>query len=487
MPTLSELIGSTTDPMGAYTGVPGAPGPEPRPAPPRRNWMVEPDLLSRSMGFLEPGMTMDDAGRVSWADTGEDIQIIPRPRFSFRVDTPDGQQWTLPRVFDAFGYMTGGVGGAPKGAIGAGAYRRVEPSAFAGDPTVAEIIAKHIDAAGKRTLPSAKAPEGGYPMPERYSEQKLFDKANRSLMTLSMPPSANAWGKAERALDLGFDTPAFHVTSQRFVDPAAAKKSSPWLDLDPLMPIPGAGDRSRGATYFADTPSGPITSGAAQLAGPGRAFGFMLKDVMGETPLPSHLQQMLPQRIGGDKYGVDKASLRDIRDAFTGSSAYKESIGAANEARMRRLGEYYGPDDIAERISANERNLAEMLANIYYRQAGEDMRQLVSPSEFRPVGPFDEFMPKWGVFEKGAVPKSGDIPGVHGFMQDVMGAAGFGGSRVYDEMRHAQGKSFGMFDPSAVRAAGAQFKDPYGNLVSAQTPLGSMFSMIPPEFGGQRQ
>ena len=53
-----------------------------------------------------------------------------------------------------------------------------------------------------------------------------------------------------------------------------------------------------------------------------------------------------------------------------------------------------------------------------------------------------------------------------------MRSMGFAGSRVIDETKNAGGKTFAMMDPTAIRSASAQFKDPYGNLLSSQVPLG---------------
>jgi hypothetical protein len=61
-------------------------------------------------------------------------------------------------------------------------------------------------------------------------------------------------------------------------------------------------------------------------------------------------------------------------------------------------------------------------------------------------------------------------------MQNVINSLGFSGSRVRDEMQKVLGSTYAMTDPAAVRAVGAQFKDPFGNLVSARVPAGAIFS-----------
>lgn len=84
----------------------------------RPNWVMEPDMYGQQTGdWLPQGATQDDGGRLSWADTGEPISVVPRPNVLPFARTPDGIQLAMPKIADILGNL---VGGGEVGAINAG-------------------------------------------------------------------------------------------------------------------------------------------------------------------------------------------------------------------------------------------------------------------------------------------------------------------------------------------------------------------------------
>ena len=455
-----DAMGSVTMPAGAAVGRNAT----------RPNWVMEPTLEQANLGgWLPPGASTDDAGRPVYPDTGENIQIIRRPGVLPLVATPDGPQFVSPKIADLLGGIVGG--GAPSGALRAG-YGPVERSVLASDPTVVERLAQHIDASAKRVLPRPQMPEGGFYVPPVTDEAALAHMDN-SLGALSFAPSKNAMGKAERALDMGLDTPAFHITGAKYVDPAAIKKSSPFLEMDPFI-------ANRGAMYFGDSPSGIWKSGAAQVSGEPRGFGFVLgRNILGDSALPSALHEAAPASV---QFQHGQPITNELLEVMRSQPGYKDAMAAAREEAQRYYtnspGNMFDATHYGAGVNNAEHTVAEQLARIYYSDPGyKGAGNLISREGFTPVSASQaEALPKWQEFEAGARRTQPGNVGVHSPMQNVINSLGFSGSRERDEMQKVLGSTYAMTDPAAVRAVGAQFKDPFGNLVSARVPAGAVFS-----------
>lgn len=109
---------AVSDPATGFTGEMKT-GPKPE----RKNWMIEPDLMSQGMSEgLPEGSALNEAGVPYWKDTGEEIKIIRRPGVLPFVRTPDGVELAMPKIFDAAGNMMGGIGGAAAPANSLGSF-----------------------------------------------------------------------------------------------------------------------------------------------------------------------------------------------------------------------------------------------------------------------------------------------------------------------------------------------------------------------------
>lgn len=422
------------------------------------NERLKPGLTDGYQYSLKPGETTDDAGTVYGQD-GQPVTFKSRPQLS--------------SLADLLGYMVGGVGGAPKGAVGAGIHRRVhnfEPSLDAGDPTVHRELALKMEAMHKRG-------SQGYAIPDKNPE--TLDKADKALTRVSTKdPLPRYEQSAGRALDMGFDTPAFHATTHE-ADPAVARllAGTPWRELDPTY-------KARGAFYLGDfdKPTAGIRSSAAQLGyGEPKIYPFLVKDVFGENALPSGLQKVLPDRIKG---GFDTT---DIYHGLQDAPGYSDNLAAAMEAAKERYGSGFDTSKFLSGQASARQGIAELLARNYYAPPENGVsfmsapRRLLPPHEFKPVGVTDtSAMPHYSTFESGGVPNLNGKPqsGLHSPWQNELGAMGFSGARVADEMRNVGAKSFGMFDPTGVRAVGAKFENPTGDLLSAVTPPSSWFDLF---------
>ena len=88
------------------TGMP-APGPDQYVSP--KKWMLEPDLVSQQLGTLPKGVSLNDAGQPIDQETGEPIQIVPRPGvFPFIKKPGGGLQIVKPKVADIAAMMVRG-------------------------------------------------------------------------------------------------------------------------------------------------------------------------------------------------------------------------------------------------------------------------------------------------------------------------------------------------------------------------------------------
>lgn len=415
------------------------------------NERLKPGLMDGYQYSLKPGETTDDAGNVIGPD-GQAVTFKNRPQLS--------------GLADLLGFMTGGVAGAPKGAVGSGAYRavrEVEPSLLAGDDYAREFLATRMEAGHKR------AGQG-------YSPQSMapkdLDKMDKSLTSMSTPPSAPYLDKADRALAMGFDTPAYHFTNAP-ADPEVRRLlgASPFREMDPFV-------TNRGSMYFGDTPSGIIKSGAAQKTmGDPRMYAFVLKDIMGEHPMPPGLYSQMPDTLTFDKYGsVPHTASKDVQAAIQSTPGYAENMQAAREAAKERFGPSNFSPDKFQAIQGDARDsLATMLARLYYEQvpgAAPGQVAKMDPMSFVPAASGSTDIPHYGIFENGSLPNlpGTQLTGLHSPLQNEIGAVGFSGSRIRDEMRKVNGKSFAMIDPTGVRSMGARFQNPNGDLLSGVTP-----------------
>ena len=492
MASLADLLGETVVDLNGNVAYPAVPKPRPRP-----NWIVEPDLLSQQTGsWVTPEMEMryeDTGNRAYWRDTGEPVQIVPRERLLPFTRTPDGVELTMPKIADILGFVAGGT--APKGGVvtGSGMWRKareVSPSVYAEDPTVADLLARQMEAMHKRG-------SQGYVL-EGKNKDALFNppgkedlaKADKALTTVStkepLPRYADA---AQRALDMGFDTPAFHVTNMTpEADTIKKLAGTPFREMDPTV-------GSRGAAFFGgfETPTGPLTSGAAQYtSGTPRVYPYLVKDVLGEHPLPPGLNASLPDAIQVDQWkNLSKDSLGDLLAGMLSTAGYEDNIMAAIEAAKARFGKSFSQNvfDVDHEAAAN--TVARMLAQTYFRATPDGapgMLQKVDAFDFQPLKWNSSALMPYGEFELGAVKNlAGQAQsGLHSPVQNQIGAIGFSGARVRDEMAKVNGKTYAMIDPFGVRAVGAKFKNPFGDLLSASVPPGAFFNAPAPQYGDQR-
>jgi hypothetical protein len=418
------------------------------------NERLEPGLTDGYAYSLKPNETADDAGNVVGPD-GQPVTFKPRPQLS--------------TLADMLGYMTGGVGGAPKGALGAGAYRSVRdvnPSVFAGDDYARGYLATRMEAGHKRA-------GQGYQLPDM--EPKTLSKMDKSLTSMSTEPSKPYLEKADRALSMGFDTPAYHFTNAP-ADPEMARLlgAAPFRELDPFV-------TTRGSMYFGDVPSKIIQSGAAQKTiGDPRMYPFILKDVMGEHAMPPGLFEHLPDTLKPNQWGeLGGASKGDMIAGIKETPGYADNITAAREAAKEHFGSSFDPDFFANQQTSAREALADMLSKLYYDKQPGGLSVKSDPMGFVPAAINDPGLPHYSQYEVGARPnKPGtNMTGLHSPLQNEVGAVGFSGSRILDEMRNAGGKSFAMIDPTGVRSMGAKFLNPNGDLLSGTAPPSWLLNM----------
>lgn len=417
------------------------------------NERLRPGLMQGWRYDLRPGETMDDQNRVIQPD-GTPATFVDRPQ--------------LATIADIIGFMTGGVAGAPKGALGSGAYRTVRdvgPSILAEDLTAVRELALRMEAMHKRGAQ-------GYQINDPSVEG--LAKADKALTRVSTKePLPRYQDSATRALDMGFDTPAFHITNVN-PDPEVLRKlaGTPFSTMDPFV-------KNRGSMYFGnfENPMGPLQTGAAQFThGDVRAYPYMLKDVMGEHPMLPGLYGQMPDTLQFGKFGeVPGGTLGDIRDAMQATPGWGDNMGAAMEAAKEYFGKGFDPATFLQKQGTARNDVAEMLARLYYEPVpggAPGSVQKIDPMAYRPADPSAAGLPGFSAFESGARQnKPGSVlSGLHSPIQNEIGAIGFSGARVKDEMRKIGGKSYAMIDPTGVRAVGAKFKDPFGDLLSAHAP-----------------
>lgn len=416
------------------------------------NERVRPGLYQGYQYQLRPGETFDDAGTVYGADGNP-------------VTFKDGPQ--AMGLADLFGLMTGGVaGGAPKGAITSG-FHRVHRDI---NPAVTPDLDYAREWLGGRLQAGHKRASQGYRLPSL--DDVSLEKMDKALTKTSMP-SQPYLDKADRALSMGFDTPAYHFTNME-PDPEMLKRlaATPFREIDPFY-------GTRGAMYFGDVPSKIIQSGAAQkIYGDPRMYPYVLRDVMGEHPLPPGTMAQLPETLNLNSWGqVTDGSFNDLRAGLQSAPGYADNIGAAREAEKKfrtDLGLGFSPEHFNQYQASASKDLAPMIQRLYYDKVpGEpNTVRLMAPEDFVPATISDDGLPHYSQVEAGANMNRNGVPmsGLHSPLQNEIGAIGFSGTRVLDEMRNKGGKSFAMSDPAGVRSMGAKFQDPYGDLLSAQVP-----------------
>ena len=428
------------------------------------NERVRPGLYQGYQYQLRPGETFDDAGTVYGADGNP-------------VTFKDGPQ--AMGLADMFGLMTGGVaGGAPKGAITSGfhrVHREVNPAITHDIDYARDWLANRLQAGHKRGAQ-------GYRLPDL--DDVSLEKMDKALTSMSGAPGKVYLDKADRALSMGFDTPGYHFTNME-PDPEIMKRlgATPFREIDPFY-------GTRGSMYFGDVPSKIIQSGAAQKTyGDPRMYPYVLRDVMGEHALPPGTAAALPETLKLNQWGqVTDQSFNDLRAGLQSAPGYADNIGAAREAEKKfmmeqGLGFNQGFFDQAQ--ASASKDLAPMIQKLYYDKVpGEpNTVRLMAPEDFVPATTHDDGLPHYSQFEVGArMNRNGQaFTGVHSPLQNEIGAIGFSGSRVLDEMRNKGGKSFAMIDPAGVRSMGAKFQDPYGDLLSARVPATWMNGLFAPQ------
>lgn len=434
------------------------------------NERVRPGLYQGYKYELRPGESIDDAGNVYGAD-GQPVTFKDGPKAM--------------GLADLFGLMTGGVaGGAPKGAVTSG-FHRVHRDI---NPAVTPDIDYARDWLGGRLQAGHKRASQGYRLPSL--DDASLEKMDKALTKTSMP-SQHYLDKADRALSMGFDTPAYHFTNME-PDPEMLKRlaATPFREIDPFY-------STRGSMYFGDVPSKIISSGAAQKTyGDPRMYPYVLRDVFGEHPLSPGLQAQLPESLALNNWGSPTdAAFKDLQAGMRAAPGYADNIGAAREAEKKFLMDLGYPFNEggfnATQAEAFD-TLTPMLQRLYYDKVpgGDPNRlHLMAPEDFVPAQIVDDGLPHYSQYEAGSRMNRKGVPqtGLHSPLQNEIGALGFSGSRVLDEMRNAGGKSFAMIDPAGVRSMAAKFEDPYGDLLSARVPATWMNGLFAPQLPDTEQ
>ena len=412
---------------------------------------------------LKPGEVQTDTGVLD--EKGQPLTFVPRPGLSTLMDL-------FPQT-----------GGAPKGAeaVASGIYRtqrEVVPSLIRNNPERMDQLGLLMEAMHKRG-------SQGYKLPSKYGSdfnEENLAKADKALTKVSTTePLPRYKDAADRATNLGYDTPAVHVASSSVADPEALKKlsGSPWFDIDPHT-------ADRGAFYLGDfdKPTGPLRSGAALNTGSDpRAYPFLIKDVAGEHPLPPGLHAQMPPSFTTGKWPDMPAqqNLEDIYHAIQAAPGYGENLGGAMEAAKQRYGSGFDATHFLKSQAKAREDVARMISQIYYQTdpANPASKILTPREEFKPAKYNATGLPHYTEFESGSSGRGwgkSQTP-VHSPWQNELGSAGFSGARVTDEQTGKGYKTYAMFDPFGVRAVGAKFKDPNGNLLSGATPPGWLDQM----------
>jgi hypothetical protein len=406
----------------------------------------------------QPGETVDDSGQWYTADM-QPIEWVDRPQ--------------LASLLDLFGNTMGGVAAPVRAAageavLGAGPILKARPSELLNmDPTAAEYLAQHVEAMRKRA-----------PMGYKLGGEATLEKADNALTKLSLPPSKNAMGVVERAAELGFDTPMFHVSGYRAGEKPLKDGSVPFLTPDPNR-------AGRGAVFFGDMPSSIVRSGAAVGAGGGdgaSVFPFLLRaPIMGEHAIPEEALSALPDSLQFASSAPDAfATPQSIQDLVAGirNGPYRQE---AMDARLAAT----PPGDrqwIKSQIEQTDESLAKHMARMYY--APEMGGGMLGPDDFMPVpgGKNQPGVPHYGLYEHGAVKSTGGQGGAPSFFQTGQLGLGFTGSRVADETAHwKNGKTIAMPYAPAIRSVNAKFdprKVDESNVLSGAIPPGWFSSLF---------
>jgi hypothetical protein len=422
------------------------------------NQRVRPGIMDGYAYTPQPGETVDDSGQWYTADM-QPIEWVDRPQ--------------LASLLDLFGNTMGGVAAPVRAAageavLGAGPILKARPSELLNmDPTAAEYLAQHVEAMRKRA-----------PMGYKLGGEATLEKADNALTKLSLPPSKNAMGVVERAAELGFDTPMFHVSGYRAGEKPLKDGSVPFLTPDPNR-------AGRGAVFFGDMPSSIVRSGAAVGAGGGdgaSVFPFLLRaPIMGEHAIPEEALSALPDSLQFASSAPDAfATPQSIQDLVAGirNGPYRQE---AMDARLAAT----PPGDrqwIKSQIEQTDESLAKHMARMYY--APEMGGGMLGPDDFMPVpgGKNQPGVPHYGLYEHGAVKSTGGQGGAPSFFQTGQLGLGFTGSRVADETAHwKNGKTIAMPYAPAIRSVNAKFdprKVDESNVLSGAIPPGWFSSLF---------
>jgi hypothetical protein len=439
------------------------------------NQRLTPGLLDGYEYSPQPGEMQDDAGRW-YAPDGQLIQFVDGPALAGLLD-----------LMPAVGSVVAPVKGA--GAVlGAGPILKARPSeAVAVDPTVRDYVAGAFEASRKRT--------GTKITPETYG------KVDNAMMKMSLNPSQNAYNAVDRAAELGFDTPMFHISGNQAQGRVGSR--TPWVETDPHL-----GSPARGAVFTGNRPSAIAGSGAAVGTGGGDnayVHGLMLRSpILGEHAMPSTLAANGPDQIpflssAPDAFTTDKG-LADILAMMHASPYRQEAIDAwlsAHSQQAAALGQSFDPKYLMQSLDKADESVSKLLARNYFdpqaggAAVGEDF--IASPGGNYQIG-----VPGFNNYEAGArspvwkhevvdgrMQRTQTLPGIHSPMQTSMLGSGFTGSRIVDETRKAaDGKTIAMHYMPAIRSVDAKF-DPRrvneNNMLAGMVPPGWLSGLFQPQ------
>lgn len=427
------------------------------------NERVRPGIMDGYEYTMQPGEMIDELGRVYAPGAQEPVDWVDRPQ--------------LATILDLLGSVSGSVAAPVRAAagemvLGAGPIIKARPSELLNyDPTAVEHVARQVEAMRKRAA-------NGYTLGGEGS----LDKADNALTKLSLPPSNNAMSVVERAANLGFDTPMFHVSGYRAGAKPLKDGSVPFVNVDPNR-------AGRGAVYFGDMPSSIVRSGAAVGAGGGDnaiVYPFMLRaPIMGEHMIPEEALGALPDMLkfnssAPDAYAIDQ-SIQDIVSGIRNGPYRQEAVDARLAVAQ--------PGDrswIKSQIDQTDDTLAKHLARMYYDPTMGGRR--LTPDEFLPVpgGKNQPGVPHYGGYEHGAVQSIAGEGGAPSYYQTGQLGIGFTGSRVADGTANwKNGKTIAMPYAPGIRSVNAKFdprKADTNDVLSGLTPPGwftSLFGQTP--------
>jgi hypothetical protein len=414
------------------------------------NQRVRPGIMDGYEYTPQPGETQDDAGRWYTPD-GQLIQFQDRPALAELLD-----------LMPAVGGLAApaNAGGA---VLGAGPIIRARASeAMAMDPSIGEHSASFIEAMRKR------APMG-YPVPD----WDKLGKADNALTKMSMAPSKNAMGVAEKAGALGYDTPMFHVSGYRAGDKPLKDGSVPFLVPDPNI-------KGRGAVYFGDLPSSIVKSGAAVGSGGGE-IGATIYPFLGRAPfvgehgMTDEMMSFMPDKLNFNSTApnalADGQSIQDLIEGIR-SGPYREQF-----VEQRLAAAQPGDRDwIKKQIEGyGDTSLAKSLARMYYDP--ERGGALIGADEFMPIGSGNTQpgVPHYGTYENGGVKSGHGSAGAPSYYQTSHMGMGWTGSRVADETGNYGGKTIAVPYAPAIRSPNAKFdprKADTADTLAAKAPPG---------------